>query len=133
MTAICLFFVFWIGLMLAVFLIPPLARAIGLVVLVLLILLVATARGAELPWWIPPAQWVAPASPVEPIVPVKSCPDGYEVGLTERCVPAANLSLCRPAAPPRHGHDGLEKFSTSPRPTLRVRGAAASRSGRTGR
>jgi hypothetical protein len=47
-------------------------------------LLITAAISAELPWWIPPAQWTSPVPPLaQPIIPATSCPPGTELYLTK--------------------------------------------------
>jgi hypothetical protein len=59
--------------------------------------MMATALGAaELPAWLPGAQWNSPWPPVNTIiiVPAKACPPSFEVS-GSRCVPDCSQGLCK--------------------------------------
>jgi hypothetical protein len=61
------------------------------------VLMMAYAGGvAELPAWLPGAQWISPSPPINTIiiVPDKSCPPGFEVSRS-RCVPDCSQGLCK--------------------------------------
>jgi hypothetical protein len=70
-----------------------LGRAV-LLTLVFYALLICAVAAAELPWWIPNAQWHSPTPPVQRIVPITQCRPGLEPNAIGRCVPDCRAS-CR--------------------------------------